>query len=665
MMCKLFTKQIYLLLLILLNFNAIWATTFNENIQRSNPIEKEITKTRNTTDPAALYTYTRWAGESTITGFNSDYITNTLGGVQPTDLTLPPVDTTGTPITAIGYQAFWAKKLTSIIIGDSVTSIKEQAFRSCDMVRMELPSSLTSIGAKVFYSNKLTEIVIPESLTSLGEGAFYGNPLTNLTFSPSLTTIPPECFAGNKLQSIVIPDGITSVGERAFSGSIAISLSLPNSLVTIGDFAFQYSSFESVIIPDSVTTIGECAFRSDDSNSQKISFLTIGQAVETIEDSAFLHNNLKTVKIPASVKTIEHRAFEGNPLDTIVFEGHETRNEGFRNYSQPKYYAFPYVTYYLFETGSPERVNPYIKNSANEYHYKVYHTVKKGTYTTKICTITYNLDGGSGNFPSQTIPKSYALPLSSVEPTKPNNIFKGWSDADGSVFASGEDVVFSDDVTLTAQWEAVTPVIGFESSVKGSTLTWTVEEEIGVKEYVIKDTSGKIITTVIADGSSSYRIELAEGITDVVIEIVDNDGSSQTYAPEDGNKQITFYDLEKGWNLIAITADNADLTELKKASSGAIWAWNGESYTSVESAGATNAVWVYMNSAKQVKVTGTKSNATIKLSSGWNLVGPAENCRAPEKALSTYSWESNNEMYQNINKDSILQEGSGYWIFSF
>ncbi len=228
-----------------------------------------------------------------------------------------------------------------------------------------------------------------------------------------------------------------------------------------------------------------------------------------------------------------------------------------------------------------------------------------------------------------------------------------------------EIINFTNDTLWADSNFKLTPVLGFESSVKGSTLTWAIEEEIGVKKYVIKDSSGEIITTVIADGSSSYNIELPEGITDVVIEIVDNDGSSQTYAPEDGNKQITFYDLEKGWNLIAITADNADLTELKKSSSGAIWAWNGESYTSVESAEATNAVWVYMNSAKQVKVTGTKSNATIKLSSGWNLVGPTENGHIPEKAISTYSWDSINEMYQNINKDSILQEGIGYWIFSF
>ncbi len=217
----------------------------------------------------------------------------------------------------------------------------------------------------------------------------------------------------------------------------------------------------------------------------------------------------------------------------------------------------------------------------------------------------------------------------------------------------------------TVKIVAVTPTIGFEAKQLGSTLSWSVEEEIGVKKYVIKDDSGKIITTVIADGSSSYHVELPEGITDVVIEVVDNDGSSQTYAPEDGNRQVTFYDLEKGWNLIAITADNADLTELENVASGAIWAWNEESYTSVESAEATNAVWVYMNSAKQVKIIGEKSDATINLSSGWNLVGPVENIHIPEKVLSTYSWNSISEMYQNITKDSILQEGVGYWLFSF
>ena len=43
--------------------------------------------------------------------------------------------------------------LTSVVIGDSVTSIGDRAFEDC--------SSLTSI-------------VIPDSVTSIGESAFYG-----------------------------------------------------------------------------------------------------------------------------------------------------------------------------------------------------------------------------------------------------------------------------------------------------------------------------------------------------------------------------------------------------------------------------------------------------------------------------------------------------------
>ncbi len=231
---------------------------------------------------------------------------------------------------------------------------------------------------------------------------------------------------------------------------------------------------------------------------------------------------------------------------------------------------------------------------------------------------------------------------------------------------NGTIINSSDDAWVEGvNFDNLTPAIEFTALISESLLTFKVGEEVGVKKYVIKDSSGYVITTVLADGSNSYEVELPKGVTDVVIEVVDNDGSSQTYAPEDGNKQITFYDLEKGWNLISITSDNADLTELKKVASGAIWAWNGESYTSVESAEATNAVWVYMNSEKQVKIIGERSDAKINLSSGWNLVGPVENCHIPEKALSTYTWESNNEMYQNINKGSILQEGIGYWIFSF
>ena len=119
------------------------------------------------------------------------------------------------------YGAFYnCDRLTSVVIGDSVTSIGEEAFYDCD---------------------GLTSVVIPDSVTGIGNSAFCG--CTSLT-------------------SVVIPDSVTSIGEWAFSwNSKLTSVVIPDSVTSIGSYAFRNcTSLPSVVIPDSVTSIGEEAF---------------------------------------------------------------------------------------------------------------------------------------------------------------------------------------------------------------------------------------------------------------------------------------------------------------------------------------------------------------------------------------------------------------------
>ena len=88
--------------------------------------------------------------------------------------------------------------LTSIILPNSITSIRRRTFRGC--------SSLSSI-------------TIPDSVTSIGGGAFEG------------------C---SSLSNVIIPDGVTSIGAWAFRGCSSLkSITIPNSVTSIGDDAFS------------------------------------------------------------------------------------------------------------------------------------------------------------------------------------------------------------------------------------------------------------------------------------------------------------------------------------------------------------------------------------------------------------------------------------------
>ena len=85
--------------------------------------------------------------------------------------------TIGNSVTSIGDYAFsWCKGLTSVTIGNSVTSIGDHAFSGCKgLTSVTIGNSVTSIGNNAFYGcSKLTSVIIPNSVTSIGDYAFYG-----------------------------------------------------------------------------------------------------------------------------------------------------------------------------------------------------------------------------------------------------------------------------------------------------------------------------------------------------------------------------------------------------------------------------------------------------------------------------------------------------------
>lgn len=220
--------------------------------------------------------------------------------------------------------------------------------------------------------------------------------------------------------------------------------------------------------------------------------------------------------------------------------------------------------------------------------------------------------------------------------------------------------------TLQALFQAelnnvLTPAIDLVLTQTGRTLTWTVGEEIGVISYtVINAETGETIATLTAENLGSYTVELPEGVNARLV-VNDNYGS-QTYVPTNGNKITTPYDLVKGWNLIAITGKNAELAALNAVTTGVIWAWNGSTYEKATTTTATQAVWVDASKSQQVDIVSDKSDAEINLNTGWNLVGPVENCHLPEGALSVFSYD---QRYKAIAaKDDVLIRGVGYWVFS-
>lgn len=168
----------------------------------------------------------------------------------------------------------------------------------------------------LIYANNLylngelvTDLIIPESITEIKNNAFTGASIKSVTIHDSVNSIGDKAF--NNCQSLTAVNGANSV---EFCGNYSFTLtpwlessakSADNGMVIIGRDVLLHcaNGQKNVIIPDSVKSICVTAF--SDKNDSDIETVTIGAGVTVLKDISF-SNSLEKLVIPATVTKIEN-----------------------------------------------------------------------------------------------------------------------------------------------------------------------------------------------------------------------------------------------------------------------------------------------------------------------------------------------------------------------
>lgn len=136
-------------------------------------------------------------------------------------------------LTEIPSGKFQKSSIESVIIPNSVTTIRDGAFSECKLlIDITIGNQVHTIERSAFMNDTALQVVqLPASMRTIGASAFLGCfNLTYLTIKEGLTTIEESAFSGcSSLCGIYLPNTLTTIGNNAFSGCVNLTAILNNS----------------------------------------------------------------------------------------------------------------------------------------------------------------------------------------------------------------------------------------------------------------------------------------------------------------------------------------------------------------------------------------------------------------------------------------------------
>lgn len=175
-------------------------------------------------------------------------------------------------------------------------------------------------------------------------------------------------------------------------------------------------------------------------------------------------------------------------------------------------------------------------------------------------TVYYDLDGGSGYVPSQTLKEGAEFTISSYDGTKTGFIFIGWSDGKESYAPGDICTMGSEDITFKAVWEPKLHTVSYDLvGGSGSVSSATVAED---GQFVLASYSGTKAGFAFGgwtDGKGTYRPGdiFTMGASDIVFKAVWNANTEYTvsYDLDGGSGSVSSVKCREGFTIFTSLYD--------------------------------------------------------------------------------------------------------------
>ena len=292
------------------------------------------------------------------------------------DITVPSTLTyEGKEYTVVSIAAAFKAQpnLTSITLGDGITTFSRGAFQDCkNLVKANIPKGLSKWVGDIFNGcEKLESITIPAISGELTSNQFTGctglkkiifedgatpldmnekafgdvvpeieevvlnraigtkyttmtnkifrnlKSLKKVTIGGSCTEIPASYFEGaSALSQVVFENEVTSFGTNAFAGTALTEFTVPATITEISSSLFQgCKSLTKVVLPEGLTTISPMAFYNS-----TVADVNLPSTLTSIGQMAFSGSKIAgKLEFPAAVRTVGIQAYANTPLTEVVF----------------------------------------------------------------------------------------------------------------------------------------------------------------------------------------------------------------------------------------------------------------------------------------------------------------------------------------------------------